>query len=225
MGWGEILAGYVILFNNSSINYKEYENFTDNELICKIRNGEVEAEKYFYTRYFYVVKRVVSSFFILGGEKDDLFQEAMIGLLKAVKNFNSNMNSNFKYYAELCMRRQIISAIRKSRGYEKNVLNNSVSIYQYTDTEYGDCIMDKLLAADSTNPEIVIIKKQEIHDYYAATSKILSSFEREVFLEYAKGKSYEEISFELKKDIKSIDNALQRIKKKVNNNKNTFFGS
>ena len=162
---------------------------------------------------------MVSSFFILGADRDDLFQEAMIGLFKAVKNYNPNVNSNFKYFSELCIKRQIISAIRKSKGYEKNLLNNSVSIYQYMDSEYGDSMIDKLLAIDSLNPESVVIKKQDIEDCYQATGKILSRFERTVLLEYGKGKTYEEISLALNRDIKSIDNALQRIKKKINNNK------
>ncbi len=204
-----------MLFKNLIFKNEEYENLTDNELIEKIRNGEDSAEKYFYSRYIYVVKKIVSSFFILGGDTDDLFQEAMIGLLKAIKNYNSEINSSFKHYAELCIRRQIISAIRKSRGYEKNLLNNSISIYGFSDNDQGDYILDKLFGLDSLNPESVIICKEEINDYYDVTNKILSSFEKKVLTEYGKGKSYEEISATLNKDIKSIDNALQRIKKKI----------
>lgn len=208
-----------MLFNISDLNHEYYDSLSDCELLCKIRNGEKEAERYFYTRYIYLVKKIVSSFFILGADSDDLFQEAMIGLFKAVKNYNPNVNNNFKYFSELCIKRQIISAIRKSKGYEKNLLNNSVSIYQYTDSEYGDNMIDKLLSIDSLNPESVVIKKQDIEDCYQATSKILSRFERNVLLEYGKGKTYEEISLALNRDVKSIDNALQRIKKKINNNK------
>lgn len=216
-------TAYSVMLYNLEIIDEDYENLTDNELIEKIRNGEEQAEKYFYTRYIHLVKKMVSSFFLLGGEKDDLFQEAMIGLLKAVKNYNSDINSNFKYFAELCIKRQIISAIRKSKGYEKNLLNKSISIYQLTDMDHEECILDKIEGLDSLNPESVIICKEERNDYYQVTAKILSHFEKMVLMEYGRGKTYQEISVALKKDIKSIDNALQRIKKKINNNKDKML--
>lgn len=211
------------LFNNYSLNNSEYKNFTDQKLIEFIRSGDVNAEKYLYARYSYVVKSIVSSFFILGGDKDDLFQEAMIGFVNAVNNYNFNLNANFRSFAELCIRRQIISAIRKSKGYEKNLLNNSISIYEQGNDDYEDNLLEKLEDFNCPNPENVIIIKEEIDNYHAVRARILSKLERAVLTEYENGKTYEEISVTLDKDVKAIDNALQRIKKKINQNKEKFM--
>jgi RNA polymerase sporulation-specific sigma factor len=203
-----------MLFKDSYDNYKEYENLSDQDLIEKIRNGDDLAEKYFYMKYIFVIKKMVSSFFILGGEIDDLFQEAMIGLIKAVNSFNCEINGNFKYFASLCIRRQIITAIRNSKGYDKNLLNNCISLHEITDYESEMTILDKIAAIDE-DPEIVFITKEENKENSYMISSMLSNFERSVLSEYGKGKSYEEISITLNRDVKSIDNALQRIKRKV----------
>ncbi|MDD2496149.1 MAG: sigma-70 family RNA polymerase sigma factor, partial [Tissierellia bacterium] len=150
----------VMLFKNSCDGYKEYENLSDQDLIDKIRGGDKLAEKYFYMRYIFVVKKMVSSFFILGGELDDLFQEAMIGLIKAVNNFNSEINNNFKHFASICIRRQIITAIRNSKGYDKNILNRCISLNEITDYEAEMTIFDKIATIDN-NPENVILAKEE----------------------------------------------------------------
>lgn len=213
-----------MLYDDSCCNTEKYKVCSDNELIEEIRKGEEQAEKIFYSRYTYIVRKIASSFFILGADKDDLFQEAMIGLFKAVKSYNREVNDNFKYFAELCIRRQIITAIRQSNSYKKNLLNNSVSIYEYTDSENNENLLDRLVSMDDLNPEIVMISKEEAEDYHVLTSKILSGFERNVLIEYSKGKTYEEISYTLKKDVKSIDNALQRIKKKIYKNKDAIKG-
>lgn len=204
------------LFKNYSFINKDYENFTEQELIENIRKGDEIAEKYLYIRYSYIVKRIVSSFFIIGGDKEDLFQEAMIGLVHAVKKFDCDINDNFRYFAELCIRRQIITVIRKSKGYEKNVLNNCISIYEYSDLEQEENLLDKYIYKDCLNPENVMIIKEEMNYYYDIKSKILSQFEIAVLSEYENGKTYDEIAISLKKDIKSIDNALQRARKKIN---------
>lgn len=206
------------LFENYNVYSIEYENFTEQELIVKIRDGDEKAEKYLYTRYCHIVRRIVSSFFIIGGDKDDLFQEAMIGLVNAVNKYNCDINNNFRYFAELCIRRQIITAIRKSKGYERNLLNNSISLYEYVNSEHKDNLLYKYIEGDCLNPENVIIIKEEISSYNDIKSKVLSNFEKTVLTEYENGKTYEEISIALKKDLKSIDNALQRIKKKINKN-------
>jgi RNA polymerase sigma-H factor len=206
------------LFRNYALCSREYKDFTDKELINFIKMGDFKAEKYLYARYSFVIKKVVSAFFILGGDKDDLFQEAMIGFINAVKSFNFDTTNNFRSFAELCIRRQIISAIRKTRGYEKNLLNSSISIYESCSDNSEDNLIEKLEDINCPNPENVIIEKEQINSLREIRSKILSKFERDVLLEYENGKSYEEISIALDKDVKSIDNALQRIKSKINKN-------
>ncbi len=213
------------LFRNYASYSNEYKNFTDKELVDFIKRGDLKAEKYLYARYSFVVKKVVSAFFILGGDKDDLFQEAMIGFINAVNRFNFDINNNFRSFAELCIRRQIISAIRKTRGYEKNLLNSSISIYGIVNDDLEDNLIEKLEDLSCPNPENVVIKKEQMNSLREIQSKILSKFEREVLLEYEKGKTYEEISIALDKDVKAIDNALQRIKSKINKNKDKIFGN
>jgi len=217
------LNNSALLFNKLNFNCEEYENLTEQELVEKTKNGDELAEKYLYTRYYNIVKRIVSSFFIIGGDKDDLFQEAMIGLVHAVNKYNCNINNNFRYFAELCIRRHIITAIRNTRGYEKNLLNNSISLYEYSNYEQENNLLDKYVYKDCLNPENVIMIKEELSNYYYLKDKILSDFEREVLTEYEKGKTYKEISRALEKDIKSIENALQRVRKKINKNRENSY--
>jgi len=213
------LTNSALLFKKFNFNNEKYENLTEQELVEKTKNGDEIAEKYLYTKYYNIVKRIVSSFFIIGGDKDDLFQEAMIGLVHAVNKYNCNINNNFRYFAELCIRRQIITAIRNSKGYEKNLLNNCISLYEYSNYEQENNLLDKYVYKDCLNPENVMMIKEELNNYYSMKAKILSNFEREVLTEYENGKTYQEISIALEKDIKSVENALQRVRKKINKNK------
>ncbi len=191
----------------------EYEKLTDIELIQKIRLGEERAEKYLYVKYSFLIRKMVSSFYILGADSDDLFQEAMIGFVSAVKNFNYHINDNFKYFAEVCVRRQLISAIRKNKSHQ---ILNIISMYDFnSESEYSESIIEKLAEKEEIIPENVILHKEHMNEYKRITEEVLSRFEIEVLNEYTKGKTYEEISYVLKKDTKSIDNAVQRIRKKI----------
>lgn len=192
----------------------EYENFSDIELIQKIRLGEIRAEKYFYVKYSFLVRKMVSSFYLLGADADDLFQEAMIGFINAVKHFNLSVNDNFKYFAEVCIRRQLISALRKNKSYQ---VLNIISMYDLnSESEYKESIIEKIAEKDEMIPENIMIFKESFKEYQRVTEEILSDFEKKVLKEYSLGKSYEEISLCLHRDTKSIDNAIQRIKKKLN---------
>lgn len=208
------------LFNDFIYESEKYEGLSDKELIQKIRNSDNKAERYLCKRYAFIVKKIVSSFFIMGGSVDDLFQEAMIGFLKAVNGYNIEYDCNFRSFAELCIRRQIVSAIRKTKN--NDLLNRCISIYDTINSENGEIVFDKLQDKDSLNPEDVFISKEEFSTYQIFTTEILSSLEKSVLREFGKGKSYEEIALTLHRDIKSIDNALQRIKKKIRNNKEKF---
>lgn len=211
------MIGSFVLFNSLNYNKEQYDVFSDEELIIKIKNGDEHAERCLYKRYMFVVKRITSSFFIIGGAMDDLVQEAMIGLIKAINSYKVEFGNSFRNYAEVCIRRQIISAIRKSKV--NDIINNNISIFDCYDIENVCVQMDKFGEMDKLNPENVFINKEEKNDYFEKMFKFLSEFERGVLTEYGKGKSYEEISLTLHKDIKSIDNALQRIKKKIYSHK------
>lgn len=211
-------------YNNLNYYYKqEYDIFSDEELIREIRevkDGNDHAERCLYKRYIFIIKRIASSFFIIGGSIEDLIQEAMIGLINAVNGFDENYGSSFRCYAEVCIRRQIITAIRKTKPYE--ILSRNTTFYDFSNefNEIEDAtLLDEYSDLDSMNPENVFICKEEKNYYYNKASEFLSAFEKAVLIEYGKGKTYEEISFVLNKNIKSIDNAMQRIKKKISFNK------
>lgn len=205
------------IYNNLNYYKEEYNIFTDEELICKIKDGNEHAERCLYKRYSFIIKRIASSFFIAGGGIDDLFQEAMIGLIKAVDGYDKGYGTSFRTYADVCMRRQVITAIRKSNPLE--TYKKCVYFYDFTDESEDVSLMEEYADLDCMNPEELLINKEQISHYFKIASEVLSKFERAVLTEYGKGKSYEEISSALNKSTKSIDNALQRVKKKILCNK------
>ena len=201
----------ISIYNNLSYYKHEYDIFSDEELIRKIKDGNEHAEKCLYRRYIYIIKRIASSFFIMSGNIDDIFQEAMIGLLNAVNGFNENFGCSFRYYSELCIRRQIITAIRKTKP---EILNKTISFHDFINENEEITILDEYADLESMNPENLLIYKEEKSQFYSRATEFLSGFEKAVLTEYGKGKTYKEISLILNKDIKSIDNAMQRIKRK-----------
>lgn len=209
----------VVLFDDYICNFDDYDNFSDEELVEKRNAGDKYAEECLYKRYTYVVKRITSSFFIIGSGKDDLFQEAMIGLMKAINSYDGKFGAKFRTYAEVCVRRQVISAIRKNSTH----MVKSVSLYDCIETENDSKLFEYYFSSETLNPEIVYINEEEKNLYYEQAKKILSNFEIEVLSEYKEGKSYEEISLVLNKSIKSIDNALQRVKRKICTNKEKLY--
>jgi RNA polymerase sporulation-specific sigma factor len=202
----------ISIYNNLNYYKHEYDRYSDEDLISQIKTGNEHAERCLFKRYSYIIKRISSSFFIIGGSLDDLFQEAMIGLIKAVNGYDVNYGNSFRSYAEVCIRRQIISAIRKTKPYD--MLSKNTSFYDFCNESEEITILDEYADLNS-NPENVLIYEEEMSQYYSLTSELLSEFERTVLMEYGKGKSYEEISIELNKSVKSIDNAMQRAKKKI----------
>ncbi|MEL7649787.1 MAG: sigma-70 family RNA polymerase sigma factor [Sedimentibacter sp.] len=211
----------VVLFNSLLCCSEDYEAFSDEELVDMSRFGDEYASENLCKRYTHVVKRITSSFFLIGGSKDDLFQEAMIGLVKAVKTYNRNLGTKFRSFAELCIRRQVITAIRKTE------LNKTaykiIPLHDCADYENDSNVLDDNFDTNRLNPEFVYINGEELNQYMYMASKVLSSFEWKVLAEYRSGKSYAEISASLNKSIKSIDNAVQRIRKKICSNKENFI--
>ncbi len=202
----------ISIYNNLNYYKQEYDKFSDEELICLIKECNEQAERCLFKRYSFIVKRIASSFFIIGGSIDDLFQEAMIGLINAMNSYDGGNGSSFRTYAEICIRRQIISAIRKTKSYEMIIRNTS--FYDFSN-EVEEIILADEYTDLNSNPENVLIHEEEKNQYSSITSEILSNFEKMVLAEYGKGKSYEEISAALNRNVKSIDNALHRAKKKI----------
>lgn len=196
--------------------YNKYKELSDEELILIIKEGDIHAEEYLFFKYFYLMKLIVSSFFILGGDKEDLFQEAMIGLYKAIKDYNCEKNSSFRTFAELCIKRQIITAVRQASRQKHNPLNNYISINTRTYENSDDLIfLEKYKSSRIVDPEKLIVGKEQAEIIEDIIDKVLSDFEKEVLEHYLEGKTYSEISIMMNKNEKAIDNALQRVKKKI----------
>ncbi len=180
-------------------------------------NGNVDAIEYIVNSFRGTIKAKAKSFFVSGADSDDLVQEGMIGLLKAIRDYNKDKNASFKTFAELCISRQIFTAIKASRCKKNIPLNSYVSIYK----EIGDAdgtghyLVDELDNEDGQDPMEAIIRKEEIDDASKALSETLSGFEMLVLSKYMEGMNYQEIARAIDKPAKSIDNALQRIKQKA----------
>lgn len=202
------------LFLYTNLEYgQEYDLYTDRELIKKFNNGNDQAEKCMLKRYFYLIRRIINTFYIMGCGKDDLLQESMIGLVRAMKSYDDNFDVSFKSYAEICIRRQILTTLRKSKYYETAYKISSVNYFD------NDNYIFEQLSDDSFNPEDIIIYKEEKNSFMESASMYLSKYEKSVLQEYSNGKTYKEIADALETDLKSVDNALQRVKKKIGGNR------
>jgi RNA polymerase sporulation-specific sigma factor len=209
MNWRSIMINSLSLYGNLRYG-QEYDLYTDGELIKKFNVGNEQAEKCMLKRYFYLIRRIVNSFYITDGRKDDILQESMIGLFRAMKTYDENYGVSFKTYAEICIRRQIISALRKSEKYE------TVNEFSVINCFESDCEYDivEQVCDDSFNPENILLYKEEKNYYIEFASQYFSDYENSVLKEYCNGKSYKEIAETLNTNLKSVDNALQRVKKK-----------
>lgn len=203
----------VNVFDNDT-DMETYTNYTDEELVEKINNNDLLAEEILYLRYVKVVKQIIAPFFIVGADREDLFQEGMMGLYKSIKEYNPKYLCSFKNYANVCIRRNIITAIRTSTRLKHNPLNNyiSFSVLIFDDSV---CYYNDMINNSCENPENIYLTKEYIADLSCIINQYLSKFEKQVLYCYLDGLSYHETSKFLKKDIKSIDNALQRSRKKL----------
>ena len=156
---------------------------------------------------------ITSSFYILGADKEDLFQEGLVGLYKATQVFDLNKGSNFEAFAKLCIRRSIMQAVRASNSNKQLIHNKSLLRYNYENDEKES--INKIIAPNHYNPESVLISNENRREIFLLISKILTKFEQDVLKLFLCDKTYSEISLDLGKNIKSIDNALIRIRKKI----------
>ncbi len=189
---------------------------TDEELVPLAKNGDANALEHLFSKYKDLVNMKVSKYFIIGAEREDIVQEGLIGLYKAMKNFNPEKDSSFKSFANLCIERQLITAIKTSNRQKHMPLNNSISLnlsaYEEDDTE----IINLFNSKTAEDPLDTITKKEYYQMIGVKIDKQLSDFEKQVLNRYARGESYVKIAEKLDAPIKSIDNAIQRIRKKAN---------
>lgn len=193
-----------------------FDKYTDEELVELTRNGNSLAEEYLLEKYKNLVRGRARSYFLNGGNDEDLIQEGMIGLFKAIRDYSSDKETLFSTFAELCVTRQIITAVKKSTRQKHTPLNNYVSLNKAVDDESPEkTFMDVLLVSEENDPEFMFINQEDKKSAYEVIEGDLSKLEKSVLEMYLEGLSYNEIAEKLDKTTKSIDNALQRLKKKL----------
>lgn len=194
----------------------EYNNFSDLELIEKIKSGDKSALNYLVNKYSDIVNMKVGKYFIVGAEKDDIVQEGLIGLFKAIKCFNPEKQSSFKTFANLCIERQLQTAIKSSTRQKHMPLNSYLSLNSVAYDENDDTSLLEILNLNPVeDPLDTITKKEYFNSIESKIDKNLSDFEKKVLQRYSNGDSYVEIAQRLNAPVKSVDNAIQRIRKKA----------
>lgn len=200
---------------------KEYDKMSDEDLIGIIKSGDKYALDFLMNKYKELVNMKVSRYFIVGAEKEDITQEGLIGLFKAIKSFNSDRQNSFKTFANMCIERQLITAIKSSNRQKHMPLNSylSLNVAAYEDDDESS-ILDIFDSHQVEDPLETITKKEYYKIVEAAIDKHLSNFEKQVLNRYIQGESYVQIAEKLDTPVKSIDNAIQRIRKKAIKNIN-----
>ncbi|HVM12479.1 MAG TPA: RNA polymerase sporulation sigma factor SigH [Actinomycetota bacterium] len=197
--------------------YLEATEVSDEELVLSYRHGDQRAIEVLLSRYRNFARMKARSYFLVGADRDDIVQEGMIGLYKAIRDFSASKQSAFRAFAEICITRQIITAIKTATRQKHGPLNTYVSLSKpvATDGDADRVLVDVLKSVQTSDPADMVISNEELASIKVAFSEILSEFESEVLRLYVEGKTYHEISDYLGRHVKSIDNALQRIKRKV----------
>lgn len=198
---------------------KEYADSTDEELIVRLRDGEQNITDYIMDKYKNLVRSKAKAMYILGADSEDLIQEGMIGLFKAVRDYDIGRDASFFTFADLCIARQMYTAVEASRRKKHTPLNSYISIYANGRTADADIeeteLINVLASAQERNPEEVLIDRENLEGLERVIDKELSDFEKQVLDLYLTGMKYTQIAKVLGRDEKSTDNALQRIKNKL----------
>ena len=192
-----------------------YTTLSDEELIIKMRHGDEMAEETLFKRYKPLVLSRARAYYLTGGDRDDLVQEGMLGCYKAVCGFDPEKQISFAAFADLCIRRQIFSAVKLSNRKKHLPLNSSVSLDSPSDKESTSTVMDSVNDIKAQDPEQLLIGQEGFEEISSAINRELSKMEKQVLSLYLRGFSYQQIAVELGKPAKSVDNAIQRSKKKL----------
>jgi RNA polymerase sporulation-specific sigma factor len=189
---------------------------TDDELLARIRAHDAEAEQLLYERYKQLVRSRAHSYFLIGADHEDLVQEGMIGLYKAVLEYDESKSASFKSFAEICITRQILSAIKNATRKKHTPLNHYVSLNRSPVKEDGEItLLDTVRSLSVADPEDVVIGRENFEQMVLYLEKALSPMERRVLSLYLDGLSYPQIAARIEKPLKSVDNAMQRVKHKL----------
>ena len=193
-----------------------FGSVSDEEIVQLCHNGDTTAEEYLLNKYKNFVRSKARSYFLIGADHEDKVQEGMIGLYKAIRDYKQEKLSSFRAFAELCITRQIITAIKTATRQKHIPLNSYVSLNKpLYDEESDRTLLDIIMEGNSGNPEEMIINQENLGNIHQKINEVLSGLEQEVLAAYLDGKSYQEIAETLGRHVKSIDNALQRVKRKL----------
>jgi len=191
------------------------EMLSDEQLVRLAQADDQEALEFLIRKYMGVVKGKKRSYFIMGAEDDDVVQEGTIGLLKAIRGYDLKREASFASFAELCINRQILSAIKAANRKKHAPLNTSVSLHVPLETESNQALEDIISSTDVNDPEAMVILEELIEHVNRNEEKLFSPLERKVWSRYMQGKSYSSIAIELGKSSKAVYNAMERAKKKI----------
>lgn len=194
-----------------------YDEMEDEAIVDLIRDGDNDAMDYLINKYKNYVRAKARTYFLIGADREDIIQEGMIGLYKAIRDYEEEKISSFRAFAELCITRQIITAIKAATRQKHIPLNSYVSLHKpvFNNGSERTTLMDVIIGGKIANPEELLIGQENLEFIEQRMGEILSNLECQVLSLYLQGKAYYEIAEEMNRDIKSIDNALQRVKKKL----------
>ena len=193
-----------------------YGDLADEKIVQLCHHGDTAAEEYLLNKYKNFVRSKARSYFLIGADHEDIVQEGMIGLYKAIRDYKQEKLSSFRAFAELCITRQIITAIKTATRQKHIPLNSYISLNKpLYDEESDRTLLDIIMEGNTGNPEDMIINQENLGSIHQKINEVLSGLEQEVLSAYLDGKSYQEIAETLGRHVKSIDNALQRVKRKL----------
>ena len=193
-----------------------YDGMTDEEVVALCHGGDSRAVEYLLNRYKNFVRSKARSYFLIGADHEDIVQEGMIGLYKAIRDYRADKQASFRAFAELCVTRQIITAIKGATRQKHYALNSYVSLNKpLYDEESDRTLLDVIIEGKTSSPEDLLISQENLQTINLRIGEVLSDLEQDVLAAYLDGKSYQEIAKMLGRHSKSIDNALQRVKRKL----------
>ncbi len=208
--------GLLVSVDLKDIMLSKFDYLSDEDIVQAVHDNDSEALEYLINKYRNFVRAKARSYFLIGADREDIIQEGMIGLYKAIRDFRGDKLASFKAFAELCITRQIITAIKTATRQKHIPLNSYVSLDKpIYDEESDRTLMDVICGSQVSDPEELIINQEEFVGLEDKMSEILSDLERKVLMLYLDGRSYQEIAVDLNRHVKSIDNALQRVKRKL----------
>jgi len=198
------------------VNSNKFDAMEDEDIVKCVHEGDLHALEYMIHKYKNFVRAKAKSYFLIGADREDIIQEGMIGLYKAIRDYKGDKLSTFKAFAELCITRQMITAVKTATRQKHIPLNSYVSLDKpIYDEESDRTLLDVICGSRVSDPEQMLINQEKYDDIELKISEILSDLEQKVLMLYLDGRTYQEISIDLKRHVKSIDNALQRVKRKL----------